>query len=67
MNSDARGCSTCPPGQESWESFQVGKRSYVQYDYRTPARKLFSTVAKSLDEARKKRDRWLRPVAAMRR
>jgi len=33
--------------------------SKVQYDYRTPDGMLFSCIAKSLNEARAKRDAWL--------
>jgi hypothetical protein len=65
MKSDNHGCSTCPPGQESYEYFEVGgypgslKSERVQYDYRTLDEELFSCVAKSLDEARQRRDNWL--------
>jgi hypothetical protein len=61
MKTDRQGCSTCPKGQEQYETFYSsimgGKR--VQYDYRRPDGKLFSCIAKSLDEARAKRDAWL--------
>lgn len=64
MNSDLNGCSTCPPGIEQFEyfSFTLPNRKNVQrvqYDYRTKGGKLFSCVAKSLNEARAKRDAWL--------
>lgn len=60
MKTDMNGCSTTKPGKEQWEEFDsavFGTR--VQYDYRTPQGKLFSCIAKSLDEARQKRDKWL--------
>ena len=61
MKSDQNGCSTCPPGEERWEAFRVGRsrKQYIQYDYRTPGGKLFSCVAPDIKTARNKRDRWL--------
>ena len=32
---------------------------YYQYDYRHTDNELFSTVAKTLDECRKRRDEWI--------
>lgn len=32
---------------------------YYQYDYRHKDNELFSTVAKTLDECRKRRDEWI--------
>ncbi len=58
MKSDVNGASTCPPGQERVEYYNMGTR--CQYDYRTPEGALFSTVAKNVEEARAKRDAWLR-------
>ena len=58
MKSDHNGCSTCPPGGEQWEEY-ADRVTRVQYDYRTPEGKLFSCIAKSLEEARAKRDAWL--------
>ena len=60
MKTDTQGCSTCPKGQESYESFFIGRQERIQYDYRTAWGKLFSCVAKTLEEARAKRDAWLR-------
>jgi len=64
MRSDVNGCSTCPPGGEQWEEFEAswaprGDRTRVQYDYRTPSGKLFGCIAKSLEDARARRDAWL--------
>ena len=62
MESDINGCSTCPNGKENHESFysEILNAWRVQYDYRTPNGKLFSTVAKTLEQARNKRDAWLK-------
>jgi len=61
MKTDINGCSTCERGTESYEEFysNVVRGVRVQYDYRTPEGKLFSTVGKSLDICRQKRDAWL--------
>lgn len=56
------GCSVCEQGKENYTTFIAGAfrgTEYYQYDYRTEEGKLFSTVAKSLDECRKRRDEWL--------
>ena len=64
MKSDINGCSTCPVGKENYEFFIVnlGRKTYekVQYDYRHTDGELFSCVANSLDEAREKKDNWLK-------
>lgn len=58
------GCSVCEPGQENYTIFIAGAfrgTEYYQYDYRHHTDgELFSTVAKSLEECRKRRDEWLR-------
>ena len=63
MKSDNNGVSTCRPGEEKFEFFEtkLGHQSAcrLQYDYRTPDGMLFSCIAKSLNEARAKRDAWL--------
>lgn len=68
MKTDLHGVSQCPPGGEQWEEFASellsrGRRKLpvmrVQYDYRKPDGKLFSTIAPTLEEARKRRDAWL--------
>lgn len=58
-------------GQEQYEFFEVehlarrGKNATrVQYDYRHTDGKLFSCVAKTLEDARAKRDQWLAKNAA---
>lgn len=56
------GCSVCEQGQENYIAFIAGAfrgTEYYQYDYRHTDGKLFSTVAKSLEECRKRRDEWL--------
>ena len=58
------GVSTCTEaGTEKYERFQSGigrrRRTLVQYDYRHTDGELFSTVAKTLDECRRRRDEWL--------
>lgn len=63
MKTDINGCSTCPAGRENYEFYTqkiMGKRTkLVQYDYRHTDGELFSCVAKSLDDARSRRDAWL--------
>lgn len=56
------GCSTCQPGQEKWEVFgsMITHKTEVQYEYRTPAGELFTTVRTSLDKCRQARDLWLK-------
>ena len=58
-------------GQEQYEFFEVehlarrGKNATrVQYDYRHTDGKLFSCVAKTLDDARARRDQWIEKNAA---
>jgi hypothetical protein len=56
------GCSVCEKGEEKYTTFcaGTGKRAvYYQYDYRHTDGELFSTVAKSLEECRERRDKWL--------
>lgn len=62
MKTDVRGASTCPAGEENYETYcdNILKRPAVQYDYRTPEGRLFSTVAFSLEKCRERRDKWLR-------
>lgn len=61
MKTDQQGCSTVQPGQEQHEEFYspIIRGWRVQYDYRSHDGKLFSTVAKSLEQARERRDKWL--------
>ena len=57
--------TTTKPGQEQYEYFKTPKRpgkpgqKRVQYDFRHKAYGLFSCVAKTLEEARAKRDAWV--------
>lgn len=64
MKTDNHGCSTCPIGGEQYEGFfsPIARVTRIQYDYRTPQGKLFSCVADTLDEARQRRDKWLKKV-----
>lgn len=64
MKTDFKGCSTTEKGSESYEYFSSGLsrkqvQRRVQYDYLTRGGQLFSCVAKNLDIARQRRDRWL--------
>ena len=59
MKSDVNGCSTCPKGQEQYEEFTMGRKKYVQYDYRTEDGELFSCVKIDLAKCRFARDMWL--------
>lgn len=48
-------------GQEQYTRFVAGAfrgTIYYQYDYRHTDGELFSTVAKSLEECRRRRDEW---------
>jgi len=75
MKSDVQGCSTCPAGEEMWEEWSAQAHGRVadgdvksglkmvmrvQYDYRTTEGELFSCVAESIDEARARRNEWLK-------
>lgn len=62
---DLNGCSTCPAGQEIYETFFYSKYqdwipTGIEYQYRTTEGVLFSTVTTSLEVARMKRDNWLK-------
>ena len=60
MKNDINGCSTTAPGTESYESFIVKGTIYIQYDYRTPEGKLFSTVGIDIETCRRRLNTWLR-------
>jgi hypothetical protein len=62
MKTDINGCSTTQRGQEQYEFFMGKRAELVQYDYRTPQGRLFSTVARDLKQARSKRDKWLQNI-----
>ncbi len=61
------GISTTKAGHEQYETFysshQGRKVQRVMYDYRTEEGELFSVVAPTLKECRKKRDEWLNKKA----
>ena len=60
MKSDINGCSTCQPGQESYEVFYTKFGSKIQYDYRLAVNgELFTCVALDVETARRRRDVWL--------
>jgi hypothetical protein len=61
VKTDRQGCSTVQPGHEQYEQFYspIARGWRVQYDYRSHDGKLFSTVAKTLEQARERRDKWL--------
>lgn len=63
MKSDVNGCSTCAAGRENYEFFTVrtGRKrlTRVQYDYRHTDGELFSCVARSLEDARERKNEWL--------
>ena len=53
---------TRTPGEEMFVKFCSGAfrgRTFYQYDYRHTDMELFSTVAKTLDECRRRRDEWV--------
>lgn len=64
MKTDIQGCSTCPRGEERYEVYHSSAGERVQYDYRTRNGSLFSCVAKTLKDARRKRDAWIVSHAA---
>ena len=54
--------TTTTPGIEQYEIFYIGylhRSKRYQYDYRHPDGELFSCVASTLTECRRKRDEWL--------
>lgn len=57
------GCSVCATGSENYCTFSTRLRGknvkMYQYDFRAENGKLFSTVASTLAECRRKRDEWL--------
>lgn len=53
---------TRTPGEEKFVKFRLcafGGRIFYQYDYRHTDGKLFSTVAKTLAECRRRRNEWI--------
>ena len=53
---------TCKPGQEQYEEYfsAISRKTMVQYDFRSSDGKLFTCVAPTLEQARQKRDAWLK-------
>lgn len=49
----------CAKGKESYETFNMSGKSYVQYDYRAPDGELFSCVKRNVRFCREARNRWL--------
>lgn len=53
---------TQTPGEEKFVKFRSGTfrgRTFYQYDYRHTDMALFSTVAPTLNECRRRHDEWL--------
>jgi hypothetical protein len=60
MNTDKNGCSTCPAGQEQWQSFTHGVKTFVQYEFRhATTGELFTTCAETLEQCRSRKDIWV--------
>ena len=62
------GISVCPVGEERYEffspaNFKKNRKRSCQYDYRTSNGDLFSCIAPTLEECRKKRDEWIKKSA----
>ena len=58
--------TTTTPGTEQYEVFYIdfrSRRKRYQYDYRHTDGELFSCVASTLTECRRKRDEWLNKKA----
>lgn len=65
MSMTENGISTTQaPGQEQYEYFTAMGKKRVQYDYRHTNGKLFSCLAKNLEECRAKRDAWITKLEA---
>ncbi len=59
---NGKGCSICELGKEHYTTYSPvhrPKQTFYQYDYRHTDGELFSTVAKTLEECRTRRDKWL--------
>ncbi|OAV63871.1 hypothetical protein Barb6XT_03016 [Bacteroidales bacterium Barb6XT] len=59
---NSRGCSVCEKDKKNYTQFCAGAFKgtvYCQYDYRHTDGELFSTLAQSLEECRKRREEWL--------
>jgi hypothetical protein len=60
MRTDNKGCSTCKPGQEQYETYTSGGVTYYQYDYRHHDGELFSTIKRTIEACREARDEWIK-------
>ncbi len=61
-----KGCSVCEAGTENYTTFRPAhrpKQTYFQYDYRHTDGDLYSTVASTLEQCRRRRDEWLNKKA----
>ena len=63
------GVSVCPTGEERHEYFTPAfarrtKKRFCQYDYRHTNGELFSCVASTLEECRRRRDEWLQHMTS---
>lgn len=56
------------PGSEQHTMYysRIKRRRYCQYDYRAENGELFSTIAETLEDARAKRDEWLKSKSVKR-
>lgn len=53
---------TRTPGEEKFVKCRLSafkRQTFYQYDYRHTNGELFSTIAKTLDECRRRRDEWI--------
>ena len=64
MKMTVNGVSVCPTGEERYEYFTPAfarrtKKRFCQYDYRHTDGELFSCVAPTLEECRRRLNEWL--------
>lgn len=64
MSMTQNGISTTATGEEQYETFTANGKKRYQYDYRHPNGKLFSCVARTLEDCRAKRDAWIEKMEA---
>lgn len=60
MKTDIKGISTCKKGEEHFEFFKsiINKKRLIQYEYRSNEGELFTCVAPTLEECRRKMHSW---------
>jgi hypothetical protein len=58
MKTDLNGVSQCPKEQENYESFTYKGKEFIQYEYKLESGELFTTVQKTLELCREKRDKY---------